>query len=72
MVQAPSLLDRFRCYRSEPMPQTVTALAADCGLTVDPKPGRVVLLGAVQATISGARIPPPLNADRSASLILEP
>jgi hypothetical protein len=42
MVQAPSLPDGFR-WRSKPMPQVVRDLAADCGLTIGPTAGRVVV-----------------------------
>jgi len=42
IIQAPSLPDGFR-WRSDPMPQAVRDLAADCGLTVGANPGRVVL-----------------------------
>jgi hypothetical protein len=42
IIQAPSLPDGYR-WRSDPMPQAVRDLAADCGLTVGPNPGRVVV-----------------------------
>jgi hypothetical protein len=42
IIQAPSLPDGYR-WRSDPMPQTVRDLAADCGLTLGPNPGRVVV-----------------------------
>src|SRR5262249_49413607 len=42
IIQTPSLADGYR-WRSDPMPQAVRDLAADCGLTVGPTPGRVVV-----------------------------
>lgn len=42
IIQAPSLPDGYR-WRSAPMPQAVRDLAADCGLILGPKAGRVVV-----------------------------
>jgi hypothetical protein len=42
IVQAPTLPHGYR-WRSDPIPEIVKTLAADCDITVGPSPGRVVV-----------------------------